>query len=290
MVRDREFRVLVATDGSRDAQAAIATTVHFPWPARTRVRAVIARRTRAEFRRSILLAALDRGAQIASDSARRMLGRRWPEAEIQIVDQSPVKGILGEAQRFQADAIVVGWRGHGVVRRVLMGSASRGVVRGAGCAVLVVRQPQRVRRIVIGFDGSPTARRALAFITGLAPPRDGHVTLVSVVELMTVPSQRRLPGAAEIAREIMRLNTIRSRTATEGLNRAAADLNRSGWRTRTVLAHGEPLRDLLAAVNAARAQLLVVGARGTSGVSRLLLGSVAEGALNHCPVGVLVAR
>jgi nucleotide-binding universal stress UspA family protein len=43
-------------------------------------------------------------------------------------------------------------------------------------------------------------------------------------------------------------------------------------------------------VAATRAQLLVVGARGTSGVRHLLLGSVAEGALNRCPVAVLVAR
>lgn len=290
MVKEKEFRALVATDGSRQAQAAVATTVHFPWPARTRVRGVIAGRTPGEFRRSILLIALDRGTEIAGNSARRMLGRRWPDAEIEVVDQTPVEGILGEAQRFQADAIVVGWRGHGAVRRVLMGSVSRGVVRGARCAVLVVRQPQRVRRIVIGFDGSPTARRALAFVAGLVPPRGGHVTLVSVVELMTVPSQRRVPGAAEIAREIRRMNTTRSKAATQELNRAAAELKRSGWRTRTVLAHGEPLRDLLTAVDTARAQLLVVGARGTSGVRRLLLGSVAEGALNACPVGVLVAR
>ena len=38
MATQRELRVLVATDGSRGAQAAVATTMHFPWPARTRVR------------------------------------------------------------------------------------------------------------------------------------------------------------------------------------------------------------------------------------------------------------
>lgn len=290
MATQREFRVLVATDGSRDARAAIATTMHFPWPARTRVRAISARRTGAEYRRSILLTALDRGAEKAADSARRALSRRWPDVEIEVVDESPVPGILGEAERFRAEVIVVGWRGQGAVRRLLMGSVSRGVVRGSTRAVLVVRRPQRVRKIVVGVDGSPTSKRALAFVGRLVPPRDGHVTLVSGVELMTVPSRGRVPGAAAIAREIRRTNTIRARTATNELNRAAAELKRSGWHTRTVLLHGEPLRDLLGAVAAARAQLLVVGARGTSGLRHLLLGSVAEGALNRCPVAVLVAR
>ena len=290
MARERELRVLLATDGSRHARAAIATTLHFPWPARTRVRAISARRTWAEYRRSILLSALDRGAEKAADGAGRTLSRRWPDVETAVVDKSPVEGILGEAERFRADVIVVGWRGHGAVRRLLMGSVSRGVVRGSKRAVLVVRRSQRVRTIVVGVDGSPTARRALAFVGRLAPPRNGRVTLVSAVELMTAPSRGRAPGAAAVAREVSRQNTIRSRTAMTDLNRAAAELKRRGWQPRTMLVHGEPLRVLLGAVAATRAQLLVVGARGTSGLRHLLLGSVAEGALNRASVAVLVAR
>jgi len=52
----------------------------------------------------------------------------------------------------------------------------------------------------------------------------------------------------------------------------------------------EPLRDLLAAVATTRAHAVVVVARGVSGVRHLLLGSVAEGVLNRCPVPVLVVR
>jgi nucleotide-binding universal stress UspA family protein len=86
------------------------------------------------------------------------------------------------------------------------------------------------------------------------------------------------------------MNANRARTAVRRLNREVAELKRNGWRTRTALVHGEPLRDLLAAVAADRAQLLAVGAKGTSGVRHLLLGSVAEGALNRSPVPVLIAR
>jgi nucleotide-binding universal stress UspA family protein len=51
---------------------------------------------------------------------------------------------------------------------------------------------------------------------------------------------------------------------------------------------GAPLPELLAAVATARADVLVVGARGASGVERLLLGSVAEGALARARLPVLV--
>ena len=290
MAVDRELRVLLATDGSRDARAAIATTLHFPWPARTRVRVISAQRTRAEYRPSILLSALDRGAEKAAETARRTLARRWPDVESEVADTAPVEGILGAAKRFRADIVVVGWRGHGAIRRLLMGSVSRGVVRGSTCAVLVVRRSQRIRTLVVGIDGSEAAKRALAFVRRLLPPDGGRVTLVSAVELLTPPSRGRVPGAASIAREVTRQNLIRARAATKELNRAAAGLERLGWQTRTRLVHGEPLRELLGAVATSRAQLLGVGARGTSGVRYLLLGSVAEGALNQSPVSVLIAR
>ena len=129
---------------------------------------------RAEHRRSILLAALDRGAQNAAERARRALSHRWPDVEIVIVDKAPVNTILTEAKQFAADVIVLGWRGHGSVRRLLMGSVFRGVVRGARSAVLVVRQPKRVGRIVVGYDESPTAKLALEFIDRLTPPQGGE--------------------------------------------------------------------------------------------------------------------
>jgi nucleotide-binding universal stress UspA family protein len=83
---------------------------------------------------------------------------------------------------------------------------------------------------------------------------------------------------------------MKGRAAIRELNRAMKQLKRSGWHTRAMLTTGEPLRDLLRAVATARAQLLVVGAKGTASVHYLLLGSVAEGALNHSPVPVLLVR
>jgi nucleotide-binding universal stress UspA family protein len=53
---------------------------------------------------------------------------------------------------------------------------------------------------------------------------------------------------------------------------------------------GQPLAELEDAVVDAGAQLLVVGARGVGGLDRVLLGSVAEGALDHARVSVLIGR
>lgn len=288
-----EFRVLVATDGSIHARRAVTTIVRCPWPDRTRVRAVVARQTDAEFRRSILLAALDRSADLTARDVRRALSRRWPDTEVVVVDKTPIDGVLGEAERFGADVIALGWRGHGTVRRLLMGSVSRGVVRGARCAVLVVRKrPVDVWRIVIGFDGSVNAKRAVALVARFPPPQGGEVTLFQAVDQMALPAQGLAPSAVRrtVSAEVTRLNIGRVVAAREALDRAAAELTRRGWRTRVVIATGAPLRELLATASSVQADLVVVGARGAIGVKRLLLGSVAAGVLDRCPVPVLVVR
>ena len=210
------------------------------------------------------------------------------------MDKAPSDGILTEAKKFRADMIVVGWRGYGPARGLLMGSVSRGVVRGAKCAVLVVRRRPAapIQQIMLAFDGSPNARRAVSLVARLSPARDGRVMLVGVAELIA-PTSRGPSVAgirASIDRGLKRINTERSRAAMRALNQAAQELKRAGWRTRTELRTGEPLRELIDSASKSEADLLVVGARGTSGVRHLLLGSVAEGVLNRSPVPVLLAR
>lgn len=293
MAINKVFRVLVASDGSASAKAAVTTVLGFPWPARTRVQGVTASLVPPNYRQAVVLAALGRTAQAIAASARRTLSRRWPEAEVTVVSTPPVAAVLREAARFDADVIVLGWRGHGAVRRFLVGSVSRGVVRDARCAVLVVRRRQReVRRIVVGVDGSANAQRAVGLLNRLPAPRGGHVTLVSAIDHMEVPSHPLAPraAAATLVAEVKRINADSMAQAEKALASAEAALTGAGWRVRTRVTVGAPLRELLAIVDSADADLLVVGARGVSGMRRLLLGSVAEGALNRCPVPVLVVR
>jgi nucleotide-binding universal stress UspA family protein len=67
-------------------------------------------------------------------------------------------------------------------------------------------------------------------------------------------------------------------------------LRRAGWSVRSAIRWGIPIEELLAASRASDAHVLVVGARGTGGVARMLLGSVAEGALSRSRVPVLIVR
>ena len=136
----KTVRVSDSVGGRRlsHAREALAAVMRGPWPDDAQVRAVAAKQARGPHQRSIVLTTLDRRADDAAEQARGTLARRWPDADTVVVDAAPVNGILAEAKKFHAEMIAVGWRGYGPVRRLLMGSVSRGVVRGAKSAVLVV--------------------------------------------------------------------------------------------------------------------------------------------------------
>jgi nucleotide-binding universal stress UspA family protein len=55
-----------------------------------------------------------------------------------LIQGPTVEMVLKEAKKLGADAIIIGSHGHGAVHRLLLGSVSEGVLRGAECPVLVV--------------------------------------------------------------------------------------------------------------------------------------------------------
>lgn len=300
MAMPKKYRILIASDGSRAAQAALETTINFPWPESSRVRAVIARTSwlpvdsdwlasHAEAR-----AELEKSAEPVAEATRRILASRWPEPKVVIVDSLPQVAILAEAARFKANLIVLGWRGHGSFRRLLAGSVSRSIAAHAPCPVLVVREaPKAVRRFVLGFDGCPNAELALDFLSSLDPVRGSSVVLVNVVEPVHVPSSlARFPSSvrAPIRREVSAMKVQRREQGLARLDAAAARLEGLGCTIRTEVRVGKPLASLLAAVEEHRADVLILGARATDGLERALLGSVANGALDRSPAAVLLVR
>jgi nucleotide-binding universal stress UspA family protein len=289
------FRILAATDGSAPAQAAIAVALAFPWPEPSTARGVVALAPAVSRARGALRAAEMRALSAVVEPTRRTLARRWSDAEVVALDQSAKAAvILDEAGRFGADAIVVGWRGHGTVRRLLAGSVSRAVVQRADCSVLVARAaPRAVRRLVVGFDASPGGRQTMRFLSRLPCPRGGVAVLVHVIEpIRFPPAARRLPAStrAAVRAAVDDVNREGAAKARRKADAAAALLERAGWRTKVEIRFGVPLDVLLKVTTQRKGDILIVGARSTAGVERVLLGSVADGVLNHSPTPVLIVR
>ncbi len=293
MARQKEFHVLVASDGSLSGTAATVTANHFPWPAGTRADGVVARESGTNAEWLSMSDALEQSSRLTADTAARTLMTRWPEARVRVVDGPPAVAIVRAARRSATDVIVMGWRGHGVMRRVVSGSVSRTVVRAAPCSVLVVRRALRdLRTIVVGVDGSAQSTRAVELAARLQPPKDGRMLLVTAAPLMSDPSNPLLPVDIRkaAASGVANINKRRVAEARANLNQLAKRPRAAGWRVDVAVTDAAPLESLLSAVTDSRADLLVVGATGASQLRRLLLGSVAQGALDRSPVPVLVVR
>jgi nucleotide-binding universal stress UspA family protein len=293
MARVKEFRVLVASDGSLSATAATVTAKCFPWPAGTRAYGVVSREPGTNKEWYALENALEQAISSTAETTAKALVGRWPGVRVRVADGPPAAAIVRVARRARADVIVMGWRGHGAIRRFLAGSVSRDVVRGAPCSVLVVRRAVRnVSKVVIGVDGSEQSARAVDFATRLQPPKGGRIVLVTAAPLMSDPSNPLLPASIRktAASGVASINRSRVAEARANLQRLAKGLRAAGWRVDTAVTNDAPLRSLLAAVAQAGADLLIVGVTGTSQLRRLLLGSVAQGALDRSPVPVLIVR
>src|SRR5215469_8073851 len=120
-------------------------------------------------------------------------------------------------------------------------------------------------RIVVGFDGSDSSRRALERALGLAG-YGSRLTVVHVTPSFGDPEPgRRLLAEAE------------RKLAEEHANGDVVE--------RT----GNPADELIAAADQAHADLLVVG-NGKTALQRLFLGSVSSALIHRAPCDVLVAR
>lgn len=133
-------------------------------------------------------------------------------------------------------------------------------------------------RIVVGYDGSGGAKRALERAIEL---RDGDTTIDVVAAERLTPQGK---GAMLV------VDPIDVTACKRALRDADARLHDAGIAGRLIEARGDPGKVLVQHATEARADLIVVGTRGHGPVGRALLGSASTAVVHHAPCDVLVVR
>jgi len=145
--------------------------------------------------------------------------------------------------------------------------------------------PQGIARIVVPTDFSACAEAAFALARRLARPLLAELTLVHV--LVEGPPFSEGPFSAERVREFY----AAMRKWAEGELGAWADTARAdGLTTRTELRQGTPHAEIVALATEERADLVVIGTHGRGGLTRALLGSVADRVIRLAPCPVVSVR
>ena len=136
-------------------------------------------------------------------------------------------------------------------------------------------------RVLLATDGSDDARAAAAYLGGLPMPADTQVRVISVVAIppspIDIPTVRDFQGSLhEEARAIA--------------DAAAATLVKRARTVEARVIEGDPRDALVRAAEEWPADLVVLGARGLSGVAGFLLGSVSLAVTRHAHCSVLVVK
>lgn len=137
-------RIVIATDGSRDAMTAVREGVALAHELDAAVTFVCVRTPASPiFGEPHYQIAIDKElahARRAVDEAMSVATDAGVEADYEILDGSPAEAVLDVARGVDAWLIVAGSRGRGAVQGALFGSVSRALVTHADRPVLVARE------------------------------------------------------------------------------------------------------------------------------------------------------
>lgn len=186
--------------------------------------------------------------------------------------EDPYQDILAEADHAKADLIVIGRRGRRGLARLMLGDATRKVIGAAKCSVLVVPKACDIwkNHLLLATDGSPSSQAAIG-----AAAMIGHCCQTPVTVLSAeVPSHS--PARRAEARPIVQ--------------RAVKGLADAGIAAQAEIESGEAHHVILDTARRLKADLIVMGSYGRTGLGRILMGSNSEKVIGKTECPVLVVK
>ena len=299
------MRVLIATDGSKEATTALETAARLLGGGDHQVELLCVApefyakagsqkagaRLRDEYQRRI-------GAETSQilDQAQTKLRAGGIEATIQSRIGSPAGVIMGLARDY--DLVVVGAHDRYERSKPGLGPVASRVVAFAPSAVLVGREltAERSLRVLVGLDGSAASKQALRLMAAHLRLGAAEVTLAHVVETPWVhlgferdwfdysdsPGGRSDPALR--AEQELRLE---AKAVVEG---AQQWLERCGLSATALIEEGDPALEILSEVERGEYDLVVLGATGEADLKHSMLGSVSTKVAQGAPCSVFIAR
>ena len=313
------MRILIATDGSEHSEAAAGFVTSLPLPPDceftllTVVEPVrplfaaehpfIGRQVTEAF--ALFRTKLQQGAERLLERDRK----RLQDAGLTVVHTAQREGHVADqitraCTELGADLLVVGSRGLGGFKGLMMGSISHLLLKHAPCSVLVVKSkedrspggPRAERqtaaagradrlRILLAFDGSTDAQAAVRRLQSLPLGDRATIRVLSIVPEL---SPYGLDSAAvRLLAEVWEGEREAARQAAEN---AARQISSAVTPAAVEVREGDPARQILEVAREQNSDIIMLGARGKSAMERFLLGSASLHVACHAPCAVWVVR
>jgi nucleotide-binding universal stress UspA family protein len=292
------MRILVALDGSRSSLGARDLVAGLAWPAGTTIRLIGVYTTPIAWVTNGIVpvdwsteatAALRRETEEMLAAMAAPLEGPGRSIERRAVEGRPATTIIAEANELDADLIVVGSRGYGPIRSLLLGSVSAEVVAGTSRSVLVARRPI-VSRVLVATDGSDCASAVPDVLASWGVLDGLEATALSVVP-ETSPTFDLLVGLYTMSGTTLDEWRAETRIAYQALaDGVAARLTEIGVDAHGTVRAGDPAHEILTAAAELGCDLIVTGSRGLHGLDAWFLGSVARNVVVRSDASVLIVR
>ncbi|MBE0480753.1 MAG: universal stress protein [Dehalococcoidia bacterium] len=299
------MKILLAVDGSRYSEMSAKTLKAFGLPSKTKVTVMtvvsehtfLGGLTLHAFRREATMRERARTSQ--EEKASRLVegpAGSLRDAGLQVqtlVERGrPAEVIIQQADKMGADLIVVGAKGTDSSPRFQLGSVSHKVMKYARTSVLLVREgTSRARRVFLATDGSRHAEAAAKFILTLPLPRQSLIILVTSLQsyvgaLMKMPTLDLETNQKLLAE----LQAAEEQAARSLMAKTERQLHEKGYQVESLVLRGDPAEEILLAAKTLNPDLIVLGAKGLTGIETFLLGSVAQRVARFSRYSVLLVR
>ncbi len=194
---------------------------------------------------------------------------------------SPHDGILEVAEARGCDLIVMGRSGYGGLQPPFIGSVTARVIGYSPVDVLVVPESAALgwKRILLAADGSEYSKKATLRAMTLAKEYGSELKVVSATDIASEFHAE----SSELAEELCEwpkycVTNVREQAVKMGVY------------AECMVRQGKAYRAILSVAEEQKADIIVVGSHGRTGLKRLLMGSVTERVIGHSSCPVLVVK
>lgn len=221
---------------------------------------------------------------------------------VEIIDSAKKvsEKVIETVRGTKADLLVLGTHGRRGFRRLILGSVAEEALRISPVPVLLVRADEgsadyyrqkqgfSCKRIVAAVDGSETSTQALDRAIELARAFDASLSILHVAHEYTSRD-------FFFAKQLLEYQESVKQRGVQILEHAGQACKEQGIKARTELIEITDKQDgistqIINSVLSCKADLLVIGTHGRSGINRFLIGSVAEETARIAPIPVLLVR
>ncbi len=304
------MNILIATDGSEYADNALEFVMRFPFPRDSRMTVLS-----VVDDIPMLPAELDALDDIQVEALNAANKRLHEEAEERVVREgkrlrddgwsgetlvrngNPVDEILRVAEEINADLIVLGSHGTGRAKRFLLGSVSDRVLEYASCSVLIVKHKRGAAaappvepgsnaayKIMLAYDSSVAAHKALDLCASLPLERSSEISVICVMPLITAYRQ-------DVRQHINNIWLQKKQIMQTELDKAVRSLQWAAANVTTQLREADSVSDeILTAAEQAGSELIMFGCKDKGALKRFLYGSITHRMARYAECTVWAVR